>query len=90
MVSAFATMLLTLGITTGVIFKYGASSFTFFYHHWAGFITASLTMAFTQACYCYATSFIDGKVTALGGNTGNPLYDVSPRWSDGADTQLIK
>jgi delta14-sterol reductase len=69
-------MLLALGIASGVIFRFGASSFTFFYDHWIGFVTASFVMSFTQACYCYATSFLDGNVTALGGNTGNVLYDV--------------
>jgi delta14-sterol reductase len=33
-------------------------------------------MATFQAIACYAASFQHGKLFALGGNSGNPIYDV--------------
>jgi delta14-sterol reductase len=33
-------------------------------------------MATFQAIACYAASFQHGKLLALGGNSGNPIYDV--------------
>lgn len=74
--AAFSTFLLALGITAGIILRFGASSFTFFYDKWVGFLTASLIMAIVQALGCYAGSFRNGKLLALGGNSGNPIYDV--------------
>lgn len=38
---------------------------------------AHAVMPYVQATYCYATSFVPGKMLAVGGNTGNVLYDVS-------------
>lgn len=73
----FSTLLLALGITFGIIWRFGASSFTFIYDRWVGFCTAALLMAIAQAVYCYASSFRQGTLLALGGNTGNPIYDVS-------------
>jgi Delta14-sterol reductase len=66
---------MALGIAGGIIFRFGASAFTFLYDHWVGFITASLAMSLAQACYVYALSFAGGKMLALGGNSGNVLYD---------------
>jgi Delta14-sterol reductase len=67
---------LAIGVASGIIFRFGASAFTFFYDRWVGFITASLLMSIVQACYVYAASFRNGKLLALGGNSGNPLFDV--------------
>lgn len=74
---AFSTFLLTLGIVSGVILRFGPESFTFIYNKWVGLITASLVMAVVQATYCYITSFREGSLLALGGNSGNIIYDVS-------------
>jgi delta14-sterol reductase len=74
--SANATFWLALGISAGVIFRYGASSFNFFYERWVGFLTASLLMSIAQAFYVYAMSFRSGALLALGGNSGNWLFDV--------------
>lgn len=75
---AFSTFLLALGITSGYIFRYGPESFTFLYEKWVGFTTASVLMATAQGIYVYAASFRQGKLLALGGNSGNFIYDV--RW----------
>lgn len=74
-INAFSTYLLTLGITSGVIYRYGPESVTFIYNKWVGFVTASLLMSILQASACYFASFRSGKLLALGGNTGNHLYD---------------
>jgi protein-S-isoprenylcysteine O-methyltransferase Ste14 len=74
-INAFSTLLLALGIVSGVILRFGPESFTFIYNKWVGLITASLVMAVFQAIYCYLTSFREGKLLALGGNSGNIIYD---------------
>lgn len=74
---AFSTFLLALGVTAGVILRFGPESFTFLYDKWIGFVTASLVMSVVQSVYCYAASFYGGKLLALGGNSGNFIYDVS-------------
>jgi Delta14-sterol reductase len=66
-----------LGVVSGVIFRFGPESFTFIYNKWVGLITASLAMGVFQAIYCYIASFREGKLLALGGNSGNIIYDVS-------------
>jgi delta14-sterol reductase len=73
---AFATYLATLGLVGGYILREGASSFTFLYDKWVPFMTASFVMSVAQAAWCYASSFGDNKLLALGGNSGNPIYDV--------------
>jgi delta14-sterol reductase len=83
--SAFSTYLLTLGITSGVIYRYGLESVTFIYNKWVGFVTASLLMSILQAFACYFASFKSGKLLALGGNTGNHLYDVCPSYPSFVD-----
>ncbi|KAG6891382.1 hypothetical protein C0992_008093 [Termitomyces sp. T32_za158] len=74
--NAFPTSLLALGLTVGTIYRFGPSSFTLLYEKWVGFVTASVLMATAQALYCYAFSFRKGKLLALGGNSGNIIYDV--------------
>lgn len=74
-INAFSTFLLTLGITTGYIIRFGPQSFTFIYHKWVGFMTASLIMSVVQALGVYVASFRKGALLALGGNSGNPIYD---------------
>ena len=76
--SAFSTCLMALGLSTGYILRFGVESFTFFYDHWVGFVSATLSMSFLQSILCYAFSFQEGKLLALGGNSGNWIYDVRP------------
>jgi hypothetical protein len=73
---AFSTFLLALGITSGVILRFGPESFTFVYYKWVGLVTAAIFMSFLQATYCYLSSFKQGRLLALGGNSGNLIYDV--------------
>ncbi|KAJ3494108.1 hypothetical protein NLJ89_g10880 [Agrocybe chaxingu] len=74
-INAFSTFLLALGITSGWILRNGPESFTFIYHKWVGLLTASLVMSVVQAVYVYVASFKPGKLLALGGNSGNFIYD---------------
>jgi hypothetical protein len=76
LVTAFSTFLLALGITSGIILNFGPESFTILYEKWVGFLTASVLMATVQALYCYASSFRSSALLALGGNSGNIIYDV--------------
>lgn len=74
--AAFATFLLAIGLAVGQIIRSGPASFTFIYEKYVGLITASTLMAIIQAVYCYASSFREGRLLALGGNSGNFIYDV--------------
>ncbi|KAJ6619559.1 ERG4/ERG24 ergosterol biosynthesis protein [Mycena sp. CBHHK59/15] len=74
-INAFSTFLLTLGLTCGSIYRYGPQSFTFINEKFVGFITASVIMSVVQGVACYASSFRAGALLALGGNTGNFIYD---------------
>jgi hypothetical protein len=73
--NAFSTFLLALGIVTGIIVRFGPASFTLIFEKWAGFVTASILMSVFQAIWCYLGSFREGRLLALGGNSGNPIYD---------------
>ncbi|KAF5359665.1 hypothetical protein D9756_003221 [Leucocoprinus leucothites] len=74
-INAFSTFLLALGIVSGIIFNFGPQAFTILYEKWVGFLTASILMSTVQAIYCYASSFRSGALLALGGNSGNIIYD---------------
>ena len=69
---------MALGLSTGYILRFGVESFTFFYDHWVGFVSAALSMSLFQGVLWYALSFKEGKLLALGGNSGNFIYDVRP------------
>lgn len=69
-------MLLVLGLVIGTIYREGPQPLTFIYEHWAGLITASILMSVVQGIAVYAASFRPGALLALGGNSGNPIYDV--------------
>lgn len=74
-INTFATFLLALGLTLGAIHHYGPESFTFTYEKWIGFVAASVLMSFAQAMLCYTLSFREGTLHAIGGNSGNFIYD---------------
>ncbi|KAI0051145.1 ERG4/ERG24 ergosterol biosynthesis protein [Auriscalpium vulgare] len=74
-VNAFATGLLAIGLATGYIIRFGYQSFTFFYEHWVGFLSAALSMSILQAAFSYASGSRSGSLLALGGNSGNLIYD---------------
>ncbi|THV07352.1 ERG4/ERG24 ergosterol biosynthesis protein [Dendrothele bispora CBS 962.96] len=74
-INAFSTFLLALGLVTGWIYRFGPESFTFLYEKWVGFVTASVLMSVVQAVFVYVMSFQEGRLLALGGNSGNFIYD---------------
>lgn len=41
-------------------------------------MSSSLAMATFQAVWVYVWSFFSGELLALGGNSGNVVYDVRP------------
>lgn len=47
------------------------------YDHYIGLAFASIIFSYLVSIAVYAASFKPGKLLALGGNTGNPIYDVS-------------
>ncbi|EGN94675.1 hypothetical protein SERLA73DRAFT_187724 [Serpula lacrymans var. lacrymans S7.3] len=74
-INAFSTFLLALGLAVGYIYRNGPQSFTFLYEKWVGFVTASLVMSVAQGLAVYVGSFRKGALLALGGNSGNFIYD---------------
>ncbi len=66
-----------MGLTGGAIYAFGPAVFTFIYERWVGFVTASVLMSVVQGIACYYSSFQGQKLLALGGNSGNFIYDVS-------------
>ncbi|PKI84646.1 Erg24p [Malassezia vespertilionis] len=67
--------MIALGSVSLYVAVYGPAAFTFAYDHWPGLVTAALVNAFVQACYVYFASFCGNKLLALGGNSGNVLFD---------------
>ncbi|CAE6436127.1 unnamed protein product [Rhizoctonia solani] len=73
----FSTFLLNLGLVAAWIFTFGPQSFTFIYDHWVGLCTAVILNSLIHAtcCYIMSTQNQDQRLLALGGNTGNVIYD---------------
>lgn len=74
--TALATGLIALAAAAGYIAVYGPASFTILYDHWLGLLSVALVNSIAQAVYVYVASFYGHKLLALGGNTGNVVYDV--------------
>lgn len=72
------TMTLALGCTVGfLLHSGGVERFSWVYDNWVPLLSAALAMSFIQATWVYAYSFFSGELLALGGNSGNVVYDVS-------------
>ncbi|ODN79893.1 hypothetical protein L202_03785 [Cryptococcus amylolentus CBS 6039] len=70
------TLLLALGIITGLLVQPGGvQAFTWLHDHFVPLLSAALAMATFQATWVYAYSFFSGELLALGGNSGNVIYD---------------
>ncbi|KAK9768163.1 erg24, C-14 sterol reductase [Basidiobolus ranarum] len=74
-VNAFKSLLVTFAAVILTLFIYGPEPFVFVSEHFLSLITAAVIVATTQAFYLYLSSFGEGKLLALGGNSGNVLYD---------------
>jgi delta14-sterol reductase len=74
------TFILTSILCSLALYFRGPEPFAWLYAHWVQLMTASLAMSILQAIYVYAISFVSGELLALGGNSGNPFYDVSTVW----------
>lgn len=74
--TALITGIVALGAAAGYIALYGPSNFTILYNHWPGLLSAALANAIVQAIYVYVASFQGKRLLALGGNSGNVLFDV--------------
>jgi Ergosterol biosynthesis ERG4/ERG24 family len=55
----------------------GISALGWVYDNYLSFCLASILTSFLVAGYVYYASFKPDKMLALGGNTGNAVYDVS-------------
>lgn len=67
----------------------GWSMFVWIKVHFADMALFSILFAFFVSFFVYFRSFIGNKLLALGGNTGNPIYDVSILYVARVICQLI-
>lgn len=75
--AGFYTLLLSLGITVGILLQPGGiEAYTYLYDNWIPLVSASMVMAIFQATWVYFYSFYTGELLALGGNSGVFIYDV--------------
>jgi len=66
----------TLITMNAMMFRgFGVSALGWVYDNYLSFCLASLVTAFLVSAYVYAASFKPGKLLALGGNSGNVIYD---------------
>lgn len=70
-------MMLTLAIIGGYTAVKGIDALLYIPHHFPQLISAALAMSFFQACFVYAQSYVGEQMLAVGGNSSNPLYNVS-------------
>ncbi|KAG2003544.1 C-14 sterol reductase, variant 2 [Coprinopsis cinerea AmutBmut pab1-1] len=73
--NGFGTFVVAISLAIGSIVKYGPGPMTYIYHKWVELMTAALVVSFVQAVIVYGMSFMPGKLLALGGNSGNVIYD---------------
>jgi delta14-sterol reductase len=77
LITGLQTMTLALGLTLGFLLQRGGvETFSWIYDNWVPLLSASLAMSFIQATWVWAYSFFSGELLALGGNSGNIVYDV--------------
>ncbi|WFD34125.1 Delta(14)-sterol reductase [Malassezia cuniculi] len=74
-INALPTAFYALGVVAAIIYNYGPRAMATLYVHWPGLLSAALTNAVLQAIYVYVASFRPNKLLALGGNSGNVIYD---------------
>ncbi|RUP49886.1 ergosterol biosynthesis ERG4/ERG24 family-domain-containing protein [Jimgerdemannia flammicorona] len=74
-VNAFASLHLLIAMGFLNIRSSGFGPFLFIYDHWVGIVTAANIFSFIVSFYVYGSSFLPGKLLALGGNTGIWIYD---------------
>ncbi|CAG8780254.1 17976_t:CDS:2, partial [Dentiscutata erythropus] len=74
-VNGFYSMILTLFIIISILNTKGHEPLLFIDDHFIGLITSSIIVAFILSLYVYLASFQEGKLLALGGNSGNIIYD---------------
>jgi hypothetical protein len=55
----------------------GVKPLEFVYDHYVGLAFASIIFSYIISFAVYFSSFKRGKLLALGGNTGNAIYDVN-------------
>lgn len=63
----------------------GWSLFLFVKSHFNDIALFSIVFSLIVSVFVYLYSFVGHKMLALGGNTGNPIYDVSGIRSKSAD-----
>ncbi|KAI9305365.1 ergosterol biosynthesis ERG4/ERG24 [Cunninghamella echinulata] len=67
---------------------YGLQPLLFVYDHWTGLTISSILFSYAISLFVYIKSFTPGALLALGGNSGNHLYDyvigreLNPRIGD--------
>ncbi|KAI9027873.1 putative ERG24-C-14 sterol reductase [Hyaloraphidium curvatum] len=87
-INAWPTFVVTMALIPAVVYLYGLGPLVWIADHYVGLATASVLYSFAQAAYLYASSFGEGRLLAVGGNSGNVFYDywigreLNPRIGD--------
>lgn len=72
----FASSHTTFFIALYFLKSTGLKPLEFVYDHYIGLAFASIIFSYAISLAVYLGSFQPGKLLALGGNTGNAIYDV--------------
>lgn len=72
--STFCNLVIVSGLLAN---HFGPDIFLFVYDHWLGLVGTSIVFSYVISLYLYIRSFHPGALLSLGGNSGNPIYDVS-------------
>ncbi|KXS19079.1 ERG4/ERG24 ergosterol biosynthesis protein [Gonapodya prolifera JEL478] len=74
-INAWSSFIITAAAVAGATYIYGLAPLLWITDHFTGLAAASIVYSFAQSLLLYAFSFRPGALLALGGNSGNVLYD---------------
>ncbi|KAJ3106148.1 hypothetical protein HDU97_006965 [Phlyctochytrium planicorne] len=95
-INGFRALLVSAGLVAGSVYVYGLEPLLWIADHYLELALASIAVSLIQSLLLYVLSFRSSKVMlALGGNTGNVLYDffigreLNPRLWFGIDLKYL-
>ncbi|KAI8055831.1 ERG4/ERG24 ergosterol biosynthesis protein [Syncephalis plumigaleata] len=74
-INALKSLIVTLIACVVTLVVVGREPFKYLYTHMIHFVAAAFLISAVFSLFLYLKSFRNGALLALGGNTGNPIYD---------------
>ncbi|KAI9262688.1 ergosterol biosynthesis ERG4/ERG24 [Sporodiniella umbellata] len=74
-INGLLTYVTLMTIACMVLSVTGLQPLTYVYDHYTGLVLSSILFAYTLSLFVYINSFYSNRLLALGGNTGNIIYD---------------